>query len=157
MWTSFFPDLLVAIFGAGLTVLIAFWTVRYQQKATERVELNRLITDLHHRRVLYEIVNPDTVRGARKIDDFKHANLSVLDIRDQAKRVSHQVRPNSPAQQPLSGLIKACNRYLEAGMYEPEKYLFHLQGLRKEVQACIDQIAAGDKNVTALEPGISAY
>lgn len=157
MWTTFFPDLLVALFGAGLTVLIAFRTVRYQQKATERVELNRLITDLNHRRVLYKINNPHTVGRASKLDDFKHASLSVLDIRDQAKRVSHQARHNSPAQESLSGLIKACNRYLEAGMYEPEKYLFHLQKLRNEVQACIDQIAAGDKKVTALEPGSSAY
>lgn len=157
MWTTFFSDLLVALFGAGLTVLIAFWTLRYQQKATERVELNRLITDLHHRRVLYEIDNPNTVRGARKLDDFQHACLSVLDIRDQTKRVGHQARPNSPAQESLSGMIKGCNRYLEAGTYEPEKYLFHLQELRKEVQARINEIAANDQKIKALEAGGSAY
>ena len=93
MWTTFFPDLLVAVFGAGLTVLIAFWTYRHQQKVTERIELNRLIIDLHHRRVLHEISDPRPVPRAKDIDDFKHANLSVLDIRDQTKRVGHQLRP----------------------------------------------------------------
>lgn len=157
MWTTFVADLLVAVFGAGLTVLIAFWTYRHQQKVTERVELSRLINDLHHRRVLHEILNPRLVYRAKEIDDFKHANLSVLDIRDQTKRVGHQLRPGSPAQEPVSGLIKACNRYLEEGMYRPEKYHFHLQELRNEVQARINEIAAGDQKIKPLEAGGSVY
>lgn len=157
MWTTFIPDLLVAVFGAGLTVLIAFLTFRHQLKVTERVELNRLISDLNLRRVLHEITDPRLVHGAKDIDDFKHANLSVLDIREQTKRVGHHLRPNSPAQEPVSGLIKGCNRYLEAGMYEPEKYHFHLLELRSEVQACINKIAAGDDRIKPLDPGSSAY
>lgn len=157
MWTTFLPDLLVAVFGAGLTVVIAFWTFRRQQKLTERAELNRLINELHHRRVLHKIPDPRLVHGATDIDDFKHANLSVLDIRDQTKRVGHHLRPNSPAQEPVSGLIKACNWYLEAGMYQPEKYHFHLKELRNKVQACVNQIADGDQKIEPLEPGGSAY
>lgn len=157
MWTTFLPDLLVAIFGAGLTVIIAFWTYRHQQKVTERAELNRLIGDLHHRRALRKIRNPRLVHRAAKLDDFKHANLSVLDIRDQTKRVGQHLRPKSRAEQPISGLIKACNQYLEAGMYTPQYYHFHLMELRCRIQTCINEIAASDRKIKSLEAGSSAY
>jgi hypothetical protein len=42
-------------------------------------------------------------------------------------------------------------------MYEPEKYHFHPQELRSEVQACINKIAAGDDRIKPLDPGSSAY
>lgn len=157
MWTTFLPDLVVAVFGAALTVVIAFLTVRRQQKKIERNELNRLITDLHHRRALNGIANPRIVPHAKDVDDFKHANLSVLDIRNQTKAVAHHVRPTSEAQKPLSRLIRSCNQYLEDGMYDPDKYHFHLSDLRTKIHGCVQEIAETDSQITSLEPGTSAY
>ena len=157
MWTTFLPDILVAVFGAALTVAIAFLTVRRQQRQAERNELNGLIRDLHHRRALCPVDDPGLVPGAKDLDDFKHANLSVLDIRNQAKLSGREILPDSPAQTPLSQIISACNEYLENSMYAPDEYYFGLMELRGSIHKCVKAIAATDAKVTALEPGMSAF
>ncbi|MGO4806431.1 hypothetical protein AB4089_15020, partial [Arthrobacter sp. 2MCAF15] len=100
---------------------------------------------------------PLLVPGAKDLDDFKHANLSVLDIRNQAKLAGREILPASPAQAPLSQIISACNEYLENSMYAPDQYYFGLIELRSSIHKCVKDIAATDAKVTALEPGISAF
>jgi hypothetical protein len=156
MWTTFGPDVLVAAIGALMTVIIAYGTFLIQQRRTENHVINSLFWEINHRRALYEIEAPRAISGAAEIDDFKQANSSVLDIRAQIRRTREQIRPASVAQKPLSEMVRACNRYLEIGAYDPDNYHFHLTKLRVRLYELIQEIASNKGRVTALEPGASA-
>jgi ABC-type Fe3+ transport system permease subunit len=58
MWTTFGPDVLVAVIGAVLTVIIAYCTYLIQQRRTENHVINVLFWEINHRRGLYEKDKP---------------------------------------------------------------------------------------------------
>jgi hypothetical protein len=91
------------------------------------------------------------------LDDFSNVNASVLDIRDRIRVAREQTRPESCAQKPLSDMTRACNRYLQAAVRRPERYMHDLMTLRNSLWESIQEIASEIRGVPALEPAGAAY
>lgn len=157
MWNTFWPDLLIAVIGAALTVLVAWVTYRLQRRSNEKHALRFLVEEIHHRRALAPIARVGDVPSASELDDFSRANASILDIKDRIRLTREQSRPASSAQHALSDMTRACNRYLEITSHRPEKYLHELMSLRSSLSESIQRIAEGVRGVRALEPGGSAF
>lgn len=161
MWNTFWSDLLIAVIGAVLgsvlTVLIAWGTYRLQRRSNEKHALRLLIDEIHRRRAFAVIVNVRSVPGAQMLDDFQTVNASVLDVRDRIRMAREQTRPESGAQEPLSDMTSACNRYLQASARQPDRYLHDLMTLRKHLWKSIQKIAGEIRGVPALEPAGAAY
>lgn len=90
MWATFWPDVLVAVIGAALTVAIAFGTYELSVRRTEKLALRALIIDLSHRRAFSG--SPGTTPGAVGTGDYARANASVLSARDEIRHARTQVR-----------------------------------------------------------------
>jgi hypothetical protein len=155
MWETFWPDVLVALIGALLTVAIAFGTFLLQQVRQEKQVLRGLINDLHHRRAL-AVGSPQEIPNADEGKDFQRASLSVIDIRDHIRRVRDQVRQDRATVDVLSNMIRACNRYLEDSEGTPNFYAFLLQSLSQELHNGVIEIAQNVRGIKALQPGSSA-
>jgi hypothetical protein len=155
MWETFWPDVLVAVIGALLTVVIAYGTFLIQQARQEKQVLRGLINDLHHRRAL-AITRPQEIPNAVHGKDFQRASLSVIDIRDHIRRVRDQVRQDRATVDVLSDMIRACNRYLEESEGTPDFYAFLLKTLSEDLNDGVDEISRIARGVRALQPGSSA-
>jgi hypothetical protein len=156
MWTTFFPDLLVAILGAVLTVIIALATFMIQRRRTEDGLLRGLISDIHHRRAVAPLDEVQAVPNAKDLPDFHRAGQSVLALKDEIKRARDGIRGDRAVQPVLSQMTRACNRYLEDSQLSPDEYWQHLMTLRATLTKHIQQIAS-TANVEALAPGAAAY
>lgn len=157
MWNTFWPDLLIAVIGAVLTVLTAWFTYLLQRRANETRALRFLVEEIHRRRALAPVARVSDVPGAGASDDFNRVNASILDIKDRIRLAREQSRPQSPAQPALSDMTRACNRYLESTAHSPEKYLHELRSLRQSLTYSIIHMTEGVRGVQRLEPGGSAF
>lgn len=156
MWNSFWPDLIIALIGALFTVAIAYGTYCFEQRRTELGALRELINDIHHRRSVADF-HPKVVPDARDLPDFQWAGMSVVEIKDIAKRTKNHARPDSKVQATLSSMVSACNRYLEESEISPDCYQYLLGSLRTELTECMAQIAHNRKGIEGLEAGGAAY
>jgi len=160
MWTTFLPDLLIAMIGAVLgsvlTVFIAAATFFIQRRRNDIGAVRALIDDIHHRRAL-AVGDPETIPNAAVLPDFEHANLSVLDLRDRVRESRSRIRPQSQLQAELSKMIRACNRYLERTSFDPTRYLFDLEQLNAELRECIYALATNERAIGSYEPGGAAF
>lgn len=157
MWETFWPDMIVALAGAFFTVIIAYCTFRINRRNTETHALNSLIGELSVKRAIAPQVQPVIVDGAASTDAFKHANLSVIGMRDEIRRTRNLVRPDSILQRNLSQMTRACNIYLETIEAEPEAYLLLLEVLRTELSQEVEGIASSRGGVTSARPGERAF
>lgn len=157
MWQTFWPDLLVAIFGAFLTVATAYVTYLLSVRRREKQALNSLIYEFHHRRAVAPRANLRTVECAAETDDFLRANLSVLSMRDEIRRTRDVVRPIIELHGCLSELTRACNNYLESSAQHPGQYLYLLDELRNELSSKTHKLAATRRGVHVREPGEGAF
>lgn len=155
MWETFWPDVLVAVIGALLTVAIAYCTFLIQQQRQEKQVFRGLINDIHHRRAL-AVAYPQEIPGAEERKDFHRASLSVIDIRDHVRRARDQVRQDSPTLASLSDMIRSCNRYLEESEAAPNFYTFHLKTLREELDDSLVAITRRVRGVETLPAGAAA-
>lgn len=156
MWDTFWPDTLVAVIGASLTVAIAYCTFLIQQSRQEKQVFRGLINDLHHRRAL-SIGHPQRIPGAEERKDFQRASMSVIDVRDHVRRARDQIRQDSPTQKSLSDKIRACNRYLEESEAAPDFYGFHLKELSQDLDESISEISQRVSGIEALPAGAAAF
>lgn len=156
MWDTFIPDLLVALVGAVLTVLIAFVTYKVNARVDETKALNSLIEELHRRRALAP-GDDQPIPGAAQSDDFVRANASVLSMREEIRTTRDRVRQLQLAQLPLSEMTRACNRYLEMSAIAPERYARLLGELRKDLDRQVRALAATRRRVPHLVPGDGAF
>lgn len=155
MWLTFWPDVLVAVIGAVLTVAIAFSTYLLRLRLQEKRALQSLINQLHRRRAFAG--RAVVIRGARDSDDFKRASSSVSNVRDEIRRTRDDVRRLDDLQRPLSDMTRACNRFLELSDAMPDHYAIQLSDLRQELFASITELARVRSSVRALEPGGGAF
>ncbi|GAA0499469.1 hypothetical protein GCM10009532_24700 [Microbacterium aurantiacum] len=155
MWVTFWPDVLVACIGAGLTVLIAYATYKLNLIRDEAQSLNSLIGELHRRRALAS--RPVVIPGARENPDFARATSSVLSIRDEVRRTRDRVRQIEPTEQPLSRMTRACNYFLEASDAEPDQYAVLLVKLQADLSGAVADLASSHRGVRHLEPGAGAF
>ncbi|WP_298585289.1 hypothetical protein [uncultured Kocuria sp.] len=156
MWNTFWPDLLVTVIGAALTVAIAFGTYVVQRRVKERLALQKLIAVIHEKRAVEPIVGPQLMSGAGGLEDFQYVSSSILDLRDQIGLAREQVRPESPVQPHLSRMTRACNRYLESSSQRPAGYCYDLVSLREALWVSIKKISELSRSLEALEPGVGA-
>lgn len=157
MWSTFWPDLLVTVIGAALTVAIAFGTYLVQRRVREKRALQKLMKVIYEKRAVAPVVNPQVMPGARELEDFQYVSSSILDLRDQIGLTREQVRPESPVQSHLSHMTRACNQYLESSSRRPEGYCYNLVTFREELWESIEKICQLSRSIEALEPGGGAY
>lgn len=151
MWTTFWPDLLVAVIGALLTVGIAYATYILNVRSNEQRALTSLIMELHHRRAFTgQAVRVD---DAHELEDYAHSNASVLNIKDEVRRARDNVRALPALQEPLSRMTRDCNIYLETVQQDPDTYVIELIRLRDELLKSIKRLALARKSLAILEPG----
>lgn len=152
MWVTFWPDVLVTVIGAVLTVAIAYGTFLVQQRRTEKQVLTNLIHDLHHRRALRAFA-PKYVKGASVSDDFKRTSSSVLEVREQIRAARNSLPPRSKASPLLSKMLVACNQHLSESARKPDAYQQHLLVLRESLAAEVKAICLKLRGLRPLEPG----
>lgn len=155
MWETFWPDLLVTVLGAVLTVGIAYGTFLLQQKRTERQVLTNLIHDLHHRRALRAFA-PKRGNGASESDDFKRTSASVLEVREQIRTARNSLPPRSNASPTLSKMLVACNRHLRESARDPDGYQTHLMMLRTSLESRVVEICSKVRGLEPMQPGAAA-
>lgn len=151
MWETFWPDVLVAVIGAGLTVAIAVITYVISVRRQELRSLNDLIDDLHHRRAFD--TDPGVIPGARASDDYARVNRSVISARNEIRQARRGVRFDSKLRDPLKRMTQACNEYLDTAEWEPDLYAIQVVDLRTALTDEIRKIAAVRPGVLFLEPG----
>ncbi|WP_411721164.1 hypothetical protein [Mycetocola sp.] len=156
MWLTFLPDLLVAVIGAALTVVIALATFMVQRRRTEDGLLRGLIDDINRRRAFTPIEEVQSVPDAKELPDFHRVSRSVLALRDEIKRTRDGIRGDRQVQRALTEMTRACNRYLEDSDIDPDNYWHHLMTARELLDESIQKIAKSS-NVEALAPGEAAY
>lgn len=152
MWDTFWPDVLVTVIGAVLTVAIAYGTFLVQQRRTEKQVLTNLIHDLHHRRAL-RAFTPKYVAGASDLDDYKHTSSSVLEVREQIRTARNSLPPRSSTSPLLSKMLVECNRHLSKSGREPDRYQEHLIDLRTSLTCEVEEICSRVRGLKPLEPG----
>lgn len=149
--------MIVALAGASFTVVIAYATYRINRRNAETHALNALVRELSIKRAIAPRVHPVVVTGAAHTDNFKHASLSVIGMRDEMRHTRNAVRPESRFQLNLSHMTRACNIYLEESSGAPDEYLQLLEELRVELSKEVAQIAASRRGVVLVEPGERAF
>ena len=156
MWDTFLPDLLVAIIGAVLTVVIALATYLLKIRLDEKRAIQSLTNEMHRRRALTAGSEP-MIRGAAESEDFLRANSSIATIRTEVRSTRDRVRQIESMQDPLSGMTRACNRYLELSSARPDAYAIYLGDLRRELTPLVQKLASRRRGVVAHEPGGGAF
>lgn len=151
---TFWLNVLVALIGALLTVIIAYVTYLLNLHRNERRALTSLVSELHHRRAFSggAVLNSN----ARELADYARANASVLSIKDEIRRTRDSVRVIPALQGPLSLMTRACNTYLERAESDPDSYAIGLIELRAELHSEIRKLAEYRRGVPTLVPGCGA-
>lgn len=155
MWDTFWPDVLVAVIGAFLTVGIAYGTFLLQQRRTEKQVLTNLIHDLHHRRALRAFA-AKRGQGASESDDFKRTSAGVVEVREQIRTARNSLPPRSNASPTLSRMFVACNRHLSESSRDPDGYQIHLMTLRASLEAGVVETCSKVRGLEPMQPGAAA-
>jgi hypothetical protein len=157
MWTTFIPDLFVALFASVVTVAIAYMTFAIQRRRQEHQAIRGLINDIHRRRALTVISVVRRIQRARRLPDFHRASASVLDLRSRIRETRNTVRADSIYQNTLTDMTRSCNRYLEATGQSANDYYFELAELRADLLTAVQTLAKNNRSISYLEPGAGAY
>lgn len=155
-WTSFGPDLIIALASSVLTVMIALVTYKINVRIRENNALRSLIIDLSTRRALAQI-KPIKVRKAKECPDYHRANSSILLAKDEVKRARNSIRPIPELELALRLMTKSCNIYLEDAERDPDRYQFHLMKLKNDLQINIETLHEHRQSVAVLVPGGNAF
>jgi hypothetical protein len=155
VWTSFWPNVIVAAIGAAFTVAIAVATYVLNQRRNELRALKTLILYLSQRRAFSgEAVK---IPGAQATDDYLRSNASVLDVREEVRRARGLVREEPSLQLPLSRMTRACNSYLEASARDPDSYTIELVQLRDKLHVEVRKLASRRRRLPTPAPGSDAF
>jgi len=129
-WSSFFPDLVVACFGAALTVLIAYGTYVVQRRRQDLQIIRILADDLATRRAL-QLISPRAASGAS--DDAQRCFSSVHAAQQQLAALRNQVTSNRPLHAMLQEMVLATRAYKNSIERHPDKWQFALMMVRAEL------------------------
>lgn len=149
---DFWGDGLITVFGAVLTVFIAYATFRRQQKSSERQILTNLIHDLHHKRAFRRIDAVRTQEGAES-EDFQRTSASVLEVREWIRTARNSLPPLSRASSSLSEMLIVCNCFLSRSTRNPVNYQAELMKTKKLLTSKVHQVCSKVSGVEFLEPG----
>lgn len=149
---DFWGDVLITVFGAVLTVFIAYATFRRQQKSSERQILANLVHDLHHRRA-FRAISAVWVQEAAELPDFQRTSASVLEVREWIRTARNSLPPRSRASSSLSEMVVACNSFLSKSSRHPENYQAELMTMKESLSSKVGQVCSNVSGVRFLEPG----
>lgn len=152
----FWSDLIVAVVGAVLTILIAWVTFLLSRRRREKLVVISLVRELHARRALAPSKSQARVRNAKRLPDYTRASASVLTMRDEIRRARDRLRPLLKFEKPLAEMSRACNRFLELSAVDPPNYTALLVTLRYELAVQISQLSTA-ADVEYLAPGEGAF
>lgn len=141
--------------GAGVALLIGFFTRKSQNRAQEHAALSGLLLDLNLKRA-FAIVTPRVVVASAAQQDISQSTTSVLQSRDLIREARLKLQPNSVAFEHLASMARACNLYLEQIQRDPGNYQFALEELRTSLDAAAKQLSE-PKDVSYLPPGGGAF
>jgi hypothetical protein len=131
-WSSFVPDLVVAFFGAVLTVLIAYGTYVVQRRRQDLRIMRIAADDLAARRA-FELIQPRPSRGDS--DDADRCRRSVNSAQQQLGALRDQVTSNRPLRALLQDMVRVTRDYKDMIEREPDRWQFALMHVRGELTA----------------------
>ncbi|MFG6501949.1 hypothetical protein [Microbacterium sp. P05] len=151
MWDTFWPDVLVAVIGALVTVLLGFLTYLGRVRLNEKRSLRSLVESVHRNRAFAgEGVD---MSGAGDLDDYRSAVASVAALREDILLAREHSRQLPKIEQPLSEMTRACDRFLENSETSPDDYAVDLESLEEELSLQLLKIERAVRGVKAKEPG----
>ena len=114
MWTTFWPDLIVAGAGALLTVVIAAGGFWLQRRRTARRAVSDVIRDYEWRQALDVRARTMPSKKAWK-EKHRRVMLSVFAFRDGVTAARANIGPNSKHQETFLEIVDACNQFIRRG------------------------------------------
>jgi hypothetical protein len=129
-WSSFIPDLVVALFGAGLTVGIAGITYFRSLRRRNGQLVRNLADDLSTRRAL-TLIEPR--ESAADSEDADRCFRSVTAAAHRISETRDQISPDSALRQGLQRMVVSCVQYKDAVESAPRHWQFALMQLREEL------------------------
>ena len=147
--------LLGAVVGAALTAGLGYFAYRRERGKVEKAAIDELIRELSERRA-FAIGEPRLIRNAEKGQDFGQLSASVLSVRDRIRETRAQLVRHEQAQEALTAMIQACNRYLERSAGDPPQYWFLAVELRDELHARLRETGLKGAN-DVIRPGDLAF
>jgi len=128
-WSSFFPDLLVALMSATLALAVAVFTFRRDQAKKNKQLAHNLADDLASRRAL-ALITPFESHGG---DFANRCFVSVQSAMERISAVRDEIRPNDRLRDELQSMVLACVAYKERTEVEPHRWQFALMDLRDQL------------------------
>ncbi len=156
MWNTFWPDVLVALIGAVLTIATGAGAFAITRRLAETRALNALTRELHHRRAL-KISARREIPDAQELDDYHRLTASVLTMRDEIRHARDASGSSDDVQEPLAAMTRACNLYLELSAASPERYWILADDLRQALRKELVKVTSKRRGVTMREPGGGAF
>jgi sulfur transfer complex TusBCD TusB component (DsrH family) len=136
-WTTFGPDVIVALIGAGITLTVAGVTYFRQLNRKNRQLVFNLAEDLAVRRALHEI-EPRTSSG--RSPGAKYCFASVHAAQQRIGAIRDQIAPNEALRSVLHDMVRYCADYKESFEEEPRRWQYNLMHLRRRLVAGLRQI-----------------
>ncbi|MFJ5145667.1 hypothetical protein [Curtobacterium sp. NPDC088465] len=147
--------LLGAVVGAFLTAGLGYVAYVFERNKVEKAAINELVRELSERRA-FAIAEPRLIPGAAAGQYFKQLNSSVLLVRERIRETRAKLVRHSQAQEALTSMIQACNRYLERSAGDPPRYWFLAAELRDELHARLRKTGLNDA-AEVVRPGDLAF
>lgn len=144
-WTSFIPDLTVALISAALAVGTGLATFRNDQKRRNRQLVHNLADDLASRRA-FEPIDPFEGDGGV---DAERCFSSVQSAKERISAVRDEIRPNDDLRDELQRMVLSCVEYKDRMDFEPERWQFALMDLRGELASSVQTI----ESIVGVSPG----
>jgi uncharacterized membrane protein YccC len=129
-WSSLIPDLVVALFGAGLTVGIAGVTYFRQLRRRNAQLVRNLADDLSTRRALTPI---EPRESSADSEDADRCFRSVAAAAHRISEARDQISPDTDLRQALQRMVVSCVQYKDAVESAPRRWQFALMRLREEL------------------------
>jgi hypothetical protein len=136
-WSSFIPDVLVAVIGSGLAVSVAIATFFHQQRDKNRQLVRNLADDLASRRA-FEVIAPQEGLGG---DEQERCRRSIEKAKSGIASIRDQIAPNSALRDELQEMVLACVDYKDRVEYDPELWQFSLMELREDLARSLRTLA----------------
>jgi hypothetical protein len=136
-WTTFGPDVIVAVIGAGITLAFAGVTYFRQLNRKNRQLVLNLAEDLAVRRALHEI-EPRMASG--RTPGAKYCFASVHAAQQRIGSIRDEIAPNEALRSALHDMVRYCADYKESFEEEPRRWQYNLMRLRRRLVASLRQI-----------------
>jgi hypothetical protein len=137
MWTTFWPDLLIGVIGAVLTVAIAVVSYRVQQRLANKQLVRNLADDLAIRRAFEEIT--PFVSSLESIDG-QQCRSSLESAQKQISAIRDQIAPDDQLRAVLQEMVAWSREFKNLTDANPDQWQFALMDVRAELVSRLRRI-----------------